>query len=399
MIYNFDENVNRRGTYSAKWDGVPLFPYIGVSERGDEDTLPLFTADMDFRCPNAVKEEIMKVAEHNLYGYTALHPALGMRYYQAVAGWFKKRHQWEIALDEILYVDGTVNAIRHALLAFSKAGDGVMINCPIYTPFMKTIQGTGRKIVNSPLVNHDGYYEIDFEDFEKKAALPDTTCFILCNPHNPTGRIWSDEDLIRMYDICTRNQVLVIADEIHGDLIRRDHVFHPLATLVDPQNLVACTAANKTFNLAGLKATNVVIKNPVLREKYYQQTGMIFMSPFTIAATIGAYSEDGENWLEQLKEYLDGTIDWTLNFIHENLPKVKCVRPEGTYILWMDFRDYGLTPEEIRRKIYVDANVVLESGKQFDPEHGGGFERICLSTRRSLVQEAFQRIAREFQGL
>ena len=192
--------------------------------------------------------------------------------------------------------------------------------------------------------------------------------------------------------------MLVISDEIHGDLIRRDSVYHPLATLVNPSNLVACTAANKTFNLAGLKCTNVVIHNPELRARYAKQIGMIFLSPFTIAATIGAYN-GGEEWLEELKAYLDGSFDWTLNFIREKLPKVRCVRPEGTYLLWMDFRDYGLSAQEIRKKIYVDANVVLESGTMFDPEGGDGFERICLSTRRSLIQEAFQRIAREFEGL
>ena len=398
MVYDFDQPVERRGTYSAKWDGVPMFPAMGLSERGDGDTLPLFTADMDFRCPDSVREEILKVAQHNLYGYTLLHPALGSAYYDAVRGWFERRHGWKIRPEESLYVDGTVTAIRHALLAFSQPGDGVLINRPIYTPFTTAILSTGRRVVNSQLRNENGRYTIDFADFEEKAARPDTRCMILCNPHNPTGRIWSDEDLVRMYEICTRNGVLVISDEIHGDLIRRDSVYHPLATLVDGANLVACTAANKTFNLAGLKATNVIISDPDLRRRYEKQIGQVFLSPFTIAATIGAYN-GGEEWLEQLKTYLDGTIDWTVEFIRQNLPKVRCVRPEGTYILWMDFRGYGLSAGEIRRKIYQDANVVLESGRMFDPDGGDGFERICLSTRRALIQEAFQRIARQFEGL
>ena len=375
-----------------------MFPAMGLSERGDGDTLPLFTADMDFRCPDSVREEILKVAQHNLYGYTLLHPALGSAYYDAVRGWFERRHGWKIRPEESLYVDGTVTAIRHALLAFSQPGDGVLINRPIYTPFTTAILSTGRRVVNSQLRNENGRYTIDFADFEEKAARPDTRCMILCNPHNPTGRIWSDEDLVRMYEICTRNGVLVISDEIHGDLIRRDSVYHPLATLVDGANLVACTAANKTFNLAGLKATNVIISDPDLRRRYEKQIGQVFLSPFTIAATIGAYN-GGEEWLEQLKTYLDGTIDWTVEFIRQNLPKVRCVRPEGTYILWMDFRGYGLSAGEIRRKIYQDANVVLESGRMFDPDGGDGFERICLSTRRALIQEAFQRIARQFEGL
>ncbi|MEG1176497.1 MAG: aminotransferase class I/II-fold pyridoxal phosphate-dependent enzyme [Ruthenibacterium sp.] len=398
MPYHFDEVVDRTGTNSAKWDSGKLLVTMGITERVDKDTLPLFTADMDFRCPPSVKAEIQKVVDFNLYGYTVTDPSFNPRYYEAVTNWFWSRHQWKIHPDEILYVNGTVMAIRHALLAFSKPGDGVLLNRPIYTPFTKTILETGRIVVNSPLVNTNGSYSIDFDDFEAKASLPTTKCFILCNPHNPTGRIWSDADLIRMYDICVRNGVMVIADEIHGDLIRQDSVFHPLASLVDGNSLITCTAANKTFNLAGLKATNVVITNPKLRAQYFAQTGLIFPSPITLAATIGAYSE-GEEWLEELKTYLDGTLDWVLDFCKNKLPKMKCVRPEGTYILWMDFRGYGLTADEIHKKIYMDANVILEGGMMFDPEAGAGFERICLSTRRQIVQEAFTRIAKQFEGL
>lgn len=398
MQFDFDEVVNRRGTNSAKWDAGTMLIKMGITERFDEDTLPLFTADMDFHCPPSVKEEIQKVVDFNLYGYTAVHPSFNTEYFAAVTGWMKRRHGWEVRPEEIQYVDGTVTAIRHALLAFSKPGDGVLINRPVYTPFTTVIQATGRKVVNSPLINTEGYYTIDFEDFERKAALPDTACCIFCSPHNPTGRVWSDAELIRVYDICRKHNVILIADEIHGDLIRRSSVFHPLATITDGKNLITCTAANKTFNLAGLKATNVIIQDEDLRQRYSRQVGLIFPSPVTLAATIGAYN-GGDVWLEELKEYLDGTVDWVLDFCRTNLPKMRCVRPEGTYILWMDFRGYSLTAEEIRKKIYVDANVVLEGGREFDPEKGAGFERICLSTRRSLVQEAFERIARQFKNL
>lgn len=398
MNYNFDAKIERKDTYSAKWDGFPMFKAIGISERVDENTLPLFTADMDFQCPDSVKEEILKTAEHNLYGYTTLHPSMGGRYYKAVKSWFQRRYHWNINQEEIVYVDGTISAIRHAILAFTKQNDGVIINRPIYPPFTKVIQETGRKVVNNALINKDGYYEFDFEDFERKAAFPETTCFLLCSPHNPTGRIWKDEELIRLYEICKRHQVLIVSDEVHCDLTRSEMIYHPIATLVDGENLIACTAANKTFNIAGLKATNVIIKNEILRKKYQEQIGMIFLSPFTIAATVGAYN-GGEEWLEQLKKYLDCSFDWVLNFIHRRLPKVKCICPESTYVLWMDFREYGLSDEEIHKKIYVDANVVLEDGIKFDPENGKGFQRICLSTRLELIQEAFERIAREFEGL
>ncbi|MEG0020601.1 MAG: aminotransferase class I/II-fold pyridoxal phosphate-dependent enzyme, partial [Oscillospiraceae bacterium] len=395
MTYNFDEIVDRKNTNSAKWDSGENLIAMGIAQRFDKDTLPLFTADMDFRCPPSVKAEIQKVVDFNLYGYTTLHPSFSGEYFSAVTGWFKRHFNWDISPEEVIYMDGTISAVKHALLAFSKEGDGVLINRPIYTPFTKTILSTNRRVVNSALINNDGYYTIDFEDFEKKAALPDTTCFILCNPHNPTGRIWSDADLVKMYNICKKNNVVVIADEIHGDLIRNDSAFHPLATLVGKENLVSCTAANKTFNLAGLKATNVIIQDSTLRSKYMAEVGLLMLSPITAAAVIGAYN-GGEEWLSQLKTYLDGTIDWVMDFCKTNLPKMKCSRPEGTYIFWMDFNGYGLSPQEISRKIYFDANVVLEGGLMFDPENGGGFERICLSTRREIVKEAFYRIAKQF---
>ncbi|MGI6110172.1 MAG: MalY/PatB family protein [Eubacteriaceae bacterium] len=398
MKYNFDKIIDRHGTGSMKWDGADMLKSAGITDHFNENTLPLFTADMDFECPPSVKEEIQKVVDQNLYGYTILDPKVQPEYYQAVTDWFRRRHDWDIKPEEMVYTDGTVNAVGYAIRAFSAPGDGIFINRPIYTPFTTTILRSGRRVVNSQLINQDGIYSVDFEDFEKKAAEPGTSCMILCNPHNPTGRIWSDDDLNRMYEICQKNDIIVISDEIHGDLIRLDKTFHPLATLVDGKNLVTCTAANKSFNLAGLKCTNVVITNPELRKQFTSEVGMMLPTPFAIAATIGAYN-GGEEWLDELRTYIDGNFDWVERFCRDHLPKMKMTRPEGTYILWMDFREYGLTAKEIRRKIYVDANVTLETGKMFDPDHGAGFERICLSTRREIVREAFERIAAQFQGL
>lgn len=395
MNFDFDEPVSRKGTGSAKWDAGALLKQMGVTDYVDENTLPLFTADMDFRCPPSVREAVQKVTDFNLYGYTVVHPALYPAYYEAVTGWFQRRHGWRVKPEEVLYAEGTISAIKNAVLAFSKPGDGILINRPVYTPFTTVIESTGRKVVNSPLINTDGYYTVDFDDLEKKAAQPSTVCMILCSPHNPTGRIWTDRELLRIYEICRANRVLLIADEIHGDLIRRDQVFHPLGALTDGQGLISCTAANKTFNLAGLKCSNAVITDPELRRRYSEQTGLLFPSPVTLAATVGAYN-GGEEWLEQLKGYLDSTFDWVLAFTKENLPQMRCLRPEGTYILWMDFQGCGLSPAEIHNRIYRQANVVLEGGAQFDPERGAGFERICLGTRLSLVQEAFTRIARQF---
>lgn len=395
MTFDFDEVIDRRGTNSMKWDTGPRYMGKLAADRFDKDTISLYTADMDFRCPPSVRDEIMKVAEHNIYGYTMLSPDVDMTYYNAVINWFGRKRNWNISPEDIYYVDGTIEAVKLAILAFTKPGEGVMFNRPIYTPFTRIIMSTGRQIVNSQLVNTDGYYTVDFDDFEEKAAQENTKMFILCHPHNPTGRVWSDEELVRMYDICTKHGVVVVSDEVHGDLTRKDVEFHPIATLVDGKNLITCTSASKTFNLAGLKPTNVIVSDPDIKRTYGRFIGMKMPSPFTIAAVIGAYN-GGEEWLDQLRDYLDGTIDWVIDFCKESLPKMKCIRPEGSYILWMHFRDYGLSAEEIHKKIYVDANVLLEGGNLFDPDQGDGFERACLSTRRALIKEAFERIAAQF---
>lgn len=396
MKYDFDAVIDRHGTFSMKWDCPSFHVMLGLTERFDADTIPIHTADMDFRCAKPIQDAVMRVAEHNIYGYTGAFPSdYGMTYFDAVTGWFKRRHNWEIKPQEIIYINGTVEAIRQCIYAFTEPGDGVLINRPIYTPFTGTILGTGREVVNSPLINNDGYYEIDFADFERKAAQERTKLFLLCNPHNPTGRIWSDEDLLRMAEICRRHNVVIAADEIHEDLIRRGNVFHPIATVAGPEGIVSLTALNKTFNIAGLQASNIVIQDEAVMERYRKGASFITPNPFTVAATVAAYNE-GEEWLEQVIDYLDDNIDFVLDFLKTRMPKVRVRKPEGTYILWMDFRDYGLSAQEIHKRIYVDANVMLEGGPQFDPERGAGFERMCLCTRRSLLKEALERIAAQF---
>ncbi len=399
MTYDFDRPVDRRGTYSMKWDGPSLmesfFPGIGECEK---EPLCVFTADMDFQCAESIREELQKIVDRNLYGYTGLAPTAEVckPYYDAVTGWFKRHYGWEIDPETIVYTPGTVNAVDIAIKTFSKEGEGVLINPPIYGPFAMSIEGAGRKVVRSPLINTGGYYTVDFTGFEEKAKDPNTKIFILCSPHNPTGRIWTPEELRRMYGICTANGVVVVTDEIHGDLIRKGETFHPMATVVDGKNLVSCTAAHKTFNLADLKTTNVVIRDPEMRAQYSKSLGFTFPNIFTIAATIGAYN-GGQEWLDQVRDYLDGTIDWVLDFVKEKMPRVKIRRPEGTYVLWMDFRGYGLTPDEVNDRILKKAGVVLERGEMFDQELGAGFQRICVPTQRAVIQECFRRMEEVFE--
>ncbi|MGM7724344.1 MalY/PatB family protein [Metabacillus sp. Hm71] len=395
MKYNFDEIVNRRGTFSVKWDGGEFLREIGFTKRYDEETLPLFTADMDLPVPQALIDALHKTVDHKIFGYSIF----PNEYYEAIQHWFKKRHDWEIKKEEIIYSPGTVHALNIAVRALTKPGDGIIIQRPVYPPFTSAIEGNSRTVRNNALTyDEGGYYSIDFEDFEAKAKEEKTKMFILCNPHNPTGRIFNVNELKKLSDICAENGVLIVADEIHGDLIRRDQTFIPIAKVVDnADHIITLTAINKTFNVAGLHCTNAVIPNPELREIFSKEMGFQLASPFTISALIAVYNE-GEDWLEQLKEYIDGTMEWAVNFLAEKMPKVKVRIPEGTYILWMDFSEYGISPEEVHDRIYNKANVLLEDGSMFG-EEGLQHQRICIPSPRPIIKEAFERIAREFEDI
>ncbi|HHY71984.1 MAG TPA: pyridoxal phosphate-dependent aminotransferase [Bacillus bacterium] len=395
MKYNFDEIVNRRNTYSMKWDGGEFIKKMGITERYDGETLPLFTADMDLPIPQPVIDALHKTVDHRVFGYSVFPD----EYYKAIQSWFKKRHDWDIKIEEIVYSPGTVHALNMAVRAFTKPGDGVIIQRPVYPPFTSVIKSNGRIVRNNALIcDENGYYSIDFADFEAKAKEENTKLFILCNPHNPTGRIFNQEELQKLADICAQNDVLIIADEIHGDLIRCNQTFIPITKVTEKtDHIITCTAINKTFNVAGLHCTNVIIPNANLRKLFIKEIGMQLPSPFTIAALIAAYNE-GEEWLEHLKEYIDGTIEWVMEFLAERMPKVKVRVPEGTYLLWMDFSGYGISPQEVHDRIYNRANVILEDGSMFG-EEGLPYQRICLPSPRPIIKEAFERIAKEFEDL
>lgn len=395
MKYNFDEIVNRRNTYSMKWDGGELIKKMRLTERYDENTIPLFTADMDLPVPQPLVDALHKTVDHRIFGYSVF----PNDYYEAIQHWFKKRHDWDIKKDEIVYSPGTVHALNVAVKAFTKQGDGVIIQRPVYPPFTRVIESNGRQVRNNALISDEnGYYSIDFADFEAKAKEENTKLFILCNPQNPTGRVFNREELQKLTEICDRNGVLIFADEIHGDLIRSNHSFIPIAKAASStEHIITFTAINKTFNVAGLHCTNVIITNPELRKTFTNELGMQLASPFTISALIAVYNH-GEDWLEQLKEYIDGTMEWVVEFLAERMPKVKVRIPEGTYIMWMDFSSYGISPKEVHDRIYNKANVILEDGIMFG-EEGLHYQRICIPSPRPMIKEAFERIAKEFEDL
>ncbi|MGE7926662.1 MalY/PatB family protein [Lysinibacillus xylanilyticus] len=395
MKYNFDEVVNRRNTYSLKWDGEDLIKTMGYTERYDYETIPLFTADMDLPAPQPLIDALHKTVDHRIFGYSVFPD----EYFESIQLWFKKRHDWTIKREEIVYSPGTVHALNIAIKALTKPDEGIIIQRPVYPPFTAAIEGNGRVVRNNTLkCDAEGYYSIDFEDFEAKAKEENTTMFILCNPHNPTGRILTCEELKRLSDICEENNVIIIADEIHGDLIRRNQKFIPIAKVAkSTDHIITCTAINKTFNVAGLHCTNVIISNPEIRIIFSDTMGMQLPSPFTISALIAVYN-DGEEWLKQLTEYMDDTMAYVKNYLAEKMPTVKVRIPEGTYVMWMDFSGYGIPAQDVHDRIYNKANVLLEDGHLFGIE-GEDFQRICIPSPRPLIKEALERIAIEFQEI
>ena len=394
MKYDFDTVIDRHHTASVKWCPGNMLKDMGITERFDDNTLALYTADMDFRCAQPILDAMDHVVQHGIFGYSGVKGI--PEYNEAVCHWFKKRHGWTFDENAVCFVSGTIKALDVAIQSYTQEGDGILITRPVYGPFTKCIESNNRRVVNSPLINSGGYYTMNFDDIEEKAKAPDTTMFILCNPQNPTGRVWTKEELKKLTDICEKNDVLLLSDEVHCDLVRKEVVFVPAATIGAPENTVSLTAINKTFNCAGLACSHAIITDSHLRKKFEMKNDSM-PNPFGIAAVIAAYTE-GEEWLEQLKEYLDGTIDWTLDYIRRQLPGIKTFRPEGTYVLWLDLKNTGLSPNQIHDKIYHKANVCLEPGVLFDPAGGKYFERICLSSPRSIIKEAFYRIEEQFKS-
>lgn len=396
MRYDFDKRINRRGTYCFKWDGKDALKAAGITDHFNEDTLSLFTADLDMPCPRPIIDALHRVADQNIYGYTGCE--CGGNYFETVAAWFNRAYDWQVSPDEIVYFNGTNDAIETAVKALTKKGDGVIVSKPLYGPMVASVIKAGCKVINSSLKIHDDRYCMDFEDFEEKVKNPENKIFLLCNPHNPTGKVFEVEELQRIVDICRKNHVIIISDDVHADFVRIGKSYTPIAKVSGGDGIITMTAISKSFNCAGLIMTNVVIQDAVLREKFIHEAGFRMTTPFGIAAVIAAYTEC-DDWLQQINEYLDSNIEWVMNFLKQRMPKVKCIAPEGTYIIWMDFSGYQISHEEIRKRIYKQANVVLEDGISFDNENGTYFQRICVSTQLAVVKEAFTRIAQAFEDI
>ena len=386
MKYDFDEVIDRTGTSCLKYDFA--------AERGmPEDVLSLWVADMDFHTAQPILDRLHRAVEHGIFGYTEGKE----EYFDAVHSWYQTRFHWDVKRSWLIKTPGVVFSLAMAVRAFSEAGDAVLIQQPVYYPFSGVIKDNGRTLVNSPLVLTDGHYEIDFEDFERKITENDVKLFLLCSPHNPVGRVWKEWELKRIGEICLRHHVIVAADEIHSDFVypgNEHRVFADLcAEFADIS--VTCTAPSKTFNLAGLQISNIFIPNRELRRRFrgeVNSAGYSQVNTMGLFACQAAYEEGGE-WLSQLKDYLYENLLFVKEYLEENMPQIRLIWPEGTYLIWLDCRGLGISDAELNRRIVHEAKLWLDAGNIFG-ESGEGFLRINIACPRSTLKEALERMKR-----
>ncbi|AFQ44093.1 MalY/PatB family protein [Desulfosporosinus meridiei] len=382
MSCNFDQVIDRRKTCSVKWDfNQRIF--------GREDVLPLWVADMDFQAPEAVIEALVHRAKHGIFGYSD-----GMDgYYEALTNWLHQRFGWEIQRDWVTFSPGIVFGLYQLVNSLTKPGDKVLLQSPVYPPFFNAIKNNHRELVNSQLIFANNRYVMDYDDLEEKFSNG-VKMMILCNPHNPVGRVWERGELERLGKLCLTYKVIVISDEIHGDLIYKGHRHIPFATLSPEIALqsVVCTAPSKTFNLAGLQTSNLIIPNPDYRQAFQAArdlTGIHNPNVFGITALEAAYRY-GWDWLNQLMDYLQGNVDYLISSLVQ-ISHVKLIQPEGTYLAWLDFRDLGMDPKELQKFLVHKAGVGLNPGFQFGPG-GEGFARLNIGCSRSTLEDGCERI-------
>lgn len=382
---DFDAVVDRTNTDSLKFD-------FAVQRGKPKDILPLWVADMDFKTSSLVLDEIQKRVAHGIFGYTES----GDAYFEAVAGWMKKRHELDIEKEWLVKTPGIVFAIAMAVKAFTEEGDAVLIQQPVYYPFSEVIADNKRKVISNDLViGEDGRYRIDFEDFEQKIKENHIKLFLLCSPHNPVGRVWTREELTRIAEICIAHDVLIVSDEIHEDFTYQGYKHIPTLNIDErlKERTITCTSPGKTFNLAGLQVSNILIPSAKLRRAFGKQidaAGYSQLSTIGITACEAAYRY-GEEWFEALKVYLEANLSFVREYLQKELPQVKLVEPEGTYLVWLDFRGLGLPENELENLIVHKAGLWLDSGAIFGTV-GEGFERVNIATSRSILEKALQRI-------
>ncbi len=384
MKYDFSQVIERNNTLSIKYD-------FAKERKKPSGLLSLWVADMDFPVAQEIKDALIERCNHGIFGYSEVKTP----YYEVIAKWYQEKFNWSTKKQWLVKTPGVVAAIANAIRAFTNIGDAVLIQKPVYYPFFLTIEDNQRKVVNNSLVYKNGRYEMDFVDFEEKIISHKVKLFVLCSPHNPVGRVWNKEELLKLGDICLKHKVIVVADEIHADFVYHGHQHQVFANLkTDYQEItVTCTAPSKTFNIAGLQVSNIFIANENLRKKFKQElkkTANADINVMGLIACQAAYSQ-GEDWLRQVKIYIAENLEYVKTFLRDNLPQVKLVEPEGTYLLWLDFRELNLTEEELEDLIINKAKLWLDGGTMFGTE-GVGFQRINIACPQKILIQAFTQL-------
>ena len=391
VTYDFDEVIDRRNTDCLKYD-------FAVQRGRPKDVLPFWVADMDFSIAQEIEDALVKRCQHGIFGYSEATDG----YFAALQNWYLKHFNWQVQRPWLIKTPGVVFALAMAVKAFTEPGDGVLVQQPVYYPFTEVIRDNDREVVNAPLALVNGHYEIDFADLEQKLANPKVKLMFLCSPHNPVGRVWTKEELLKVGDLCLKYNVITVSDEIHSDFVWDDNAHTPFATLGEEyqQNCIVCTAPSKTFNLAGLQVSNIFIPNQKLRRAFRKQidaAGYSQLNTLGLVACQAAYTY-GEEWLTQVKAYIRSNITFVDDYLKQNLPQIKMLPIEGTYLVWLDCSALGMTADEREQWLWHEAKLWLDGGGIFGKE-GEAFERINVACPRAMLLQGLEQLKAAVEGL
>lgn len=384
MNYNFDEVIDRSNSDCSKIENLkPLF--------GREDIIPLWVADMDFKSPPAITRALMKRVEHGVFGYTVQ----SEDYFNSIINWLNKRYNWIVSKEDINYLPGVVKGFSIAIEVFTEVGDNIIIQPPVYHPFRLVTKALNRKVVNNPLILENGQYRMDFDGLRKIVSEKSCKMLILCNPHNPGGRVWSEEELKELSEICFENEILVVSDEIHSDLALPGFIHTPFAKVSAEaeNNSITLMAPSKTFNIAGIVSSFAVISNKEIRDKYHsfvKKRGLDEGNLFAYTATVSAYNEC-DVWLDEMLNYVQSNVDFVDSYLKNNIPEIKAILPEASFLIWLDCRSLNLSQNELV-KLFVDkAGLALNDGSIFGPG-GEGFMRLNVGSPKSILEKALSNL-------
>ncbi len=390
MTWNFDEPVKREGTDCIKYD-------LREETFGSKDVIPMWVADMDFNTPDFIVQSLQDRLDHEIYGYT-FRP---QDYYTSITGWLERRHSWKVEKEWVCFSPGIVPALNFCTLAFTRPGDSIIVQPPVYFPFFSAVESHGRKLIYNRLKEYDGKWVMDYDSLISGIER-ETKMIIISNPHNPVGRAWTIDELNKLADICLKNNILILSDEIHCDLVLPGFSHTPLAKLSEKiaENTITCIAPSKTFNLAGLSTSSVIISNPVLRKSFNRIVENLHVGNgniFGTIASIAAYS-NGHKWLDSLLDYIDNNVDFVEDFCRKMIPEIIPVQPEATYMIWLDCRKFGITGKELQSFFINRAGVGMNEGSTFGPG-GEGFMRMNLATTHQTVIKAMEQIEKAVSTL